>query len=87
VGFPCPKTFLPEKADDLTKIAKEIGFPLIVKRRFTAGGRGMFLVNNLAELLDKVKLADANRGSILIQEYIPSDINDNIAITLDKNGD
>src|SRR5687767_4434692 len=44
VGFPCPKTFMPENEDDLRRIANELGFPLIIKRRFTAAGRGMHLV-------------------------------------------
>jgi biotin carboxylase len=87
VGFPCPKTFLLEKEEDLRNIAKELGFPLIIKRRFTAGARGMHLAKNLAELLDKASLTGGNRGTILIQEYIPGGLKDNIAITLDKNGD
>jgi carbamoylphosphate synthase large subunit len=86
VGFPCPKTFLPENEEDLRRIANELGFPLIIKRRFTAAGRGMHLVNDLAELLDKASLSGENRGT-LIQEYIPGRLNDSIAITLDKKGE
>jgi len=41
VGFPCPKTFLPENKEHRRRIANDLGFPLILKRRFTAGGRGM----------------------------------------------
>ncbi|MGB7946186.1 MAG: hypothetical protein WCH75_00760 [Candidatus Binatia bacterium] len=87
VGFPCPQTFLPEKEEDLRNIAKDLGFPLIIKRRFTAAGRGMHLVNNLAELLDKANLTGGNNGNIRIQEYIPGGLKDYIALTLDKNGD
>ena len=87
VGFPCPKTFLAEKKEDLRHIANELGFPLIIKRRFTAAGRGMHLVNNLTELLDKANLGGGIHGTLLIQEYIPGRLNDSIAITLDKKGD
>ena len=87
VGFPCPKTFLPKNEEDLRNIANELGFPLMIKRRFTAAGRGMHLVNNLAELLDRARLSGENRGTILIQEYIPGRLTDSIAITLDKKGE
>jgi biotin carboxylase len=87
VGFPSPKTFMPENEDDLRRIANELGFPLIIKRRFTAAGRGMHLVNDLAELLDKVRLSGANQSTLLVQEYIPGRLHDSIAITLDKKGE
>ena len=56
VGFPCPKTFLPQSEEDARRIANELGFPLIMKRRFTAGGRGMHLIKDLPELLDKTRI-------------------------------
>jgi biotin carboxylase len=87
VGFPCPKTYLPESAEDIRRIANELGFPLIIKRRFTAAGRGMQLAKDLPELLDKARLSGANRGTFLIQEYIPGTLTDNIYITLDRAGD
>jgi biotin carboxylase len=40
VGFPCPKTYLAESEEDLKRISEELGFPLVVKARFTAGARG-----------------------------------------------
>lgn len=87
LGFPCPKTFLPENEEDLRRIASELGFPLIIKRRFTAAGRGMHLVKDLAELLDKANLNRKKLDAILVQEYIPGRLTDSIAITLDKNGE
>ncbi len=87
VGFPCPRTFLPENEEDLRRIAHELSFPLIIKRRFTAAGRGMHLVKDLAELSDRVKLNEGNQGTLLIQEYIPGRVTESIAITLDKKGE
>jgi biotin carboxylase len=37
VGLPCPKTFLAERVEDLKGISEELGFPLVIKPRFTAG--------------------------------------------------
>ena len=87
VGFPCPKTYLAENEDDFRRIASELGFPLVIKRRFTAAGRGMYLVNDLADLLHKGNLSRRNHETILLQEYIPGRRNDSIAVTLDRKGD
>jgi len=87
VRFPCPRTYLPESEEDLRRIADELGFPLIIKRRFTAGGRGLHLVTDLSELIDKARLGEGERDRPLIQEYIPGRRPDNIAITLDKKGE
>ncbi len=87
VGFPCPKTYIPESEEDLKKIAMELGFPLLVKRRFTAGGRGMHLVTDLSELIDKARLGGGEHDRPLIQEYIPGRHRQSLFLTLDKNGE
>jgi glutathione synthase/RimK-type ligase-like ATP-grasp enzyme len=58
VGFPCPRTYLAESDEDLKRISEELGFPLVVKPRFTAAGRGTEMVTNLPELLE-----NSRRGS------------------------
>jgi biotin carboxylase len=87
VGFPCPRTYLPETEDDLRCIANELGFPLIIKRRFTAGGRGMHLIRDLSDLLDKAGNGGDDFGTFVMQEYIPGGRTNNFAITLDKKGE
>lgn len=85
VGFPCPKTFLPESEKDARRIADELSFPLIMKRRFTAGGRGMHLIKDLPDLLDKTRREIF--GAFVMQEYIPGNLYHNFVITLDKKGE
>jgi biotin carboxylase len=51
VGFPCPRTYLPDGEDNLKQIAEKLGFPLVIKPRFTAGGRGTMVVRDFAELI------------------------------------
>lgn len=87
VGFPCPKTFLPQSKEDIRRIGNELGFPLIIKRRYTAAGRGMHLVKDLPELIDKVRLNEESHNTFIIQEYIPGRHIDNFYITLDKTGE
>ena len=44
VGFPCPRTYLPESDEHLAEIAGELGFPLLVKaavhHRWPGNGNG-----------------------------------------------
>lgn len=86
-GFPCPRTFLPQSEEDARSIAKELGFPLVMKRRFTAGGRGMHLIKDLPELLNKIQSRENNFGTFIMQEYIPGRRFNDFDIMLDKKGE
>ena len=85
-GFPCPRTYLPKTEDDLKRIAEEMGFPLVVKPRFTAAGRGTEIVRDVSELLRKALLVQAKQGMPLIQEYIPGSTGKDCYLVLDKKG-
>jgi len=87
VGFPCPKTYLPESEEDIRRIAEQLGFPLMIKPRFTAAGRGGGIINDLGDLLEKTRLVTENQGIPMIQEYIPGGQKQNSRIVLDKRGE
>jgi biotin carboxylase len=87
VGFPCPKTRLPESEDDLERIADEIGFPLLIKPRFTASGRGTTAVRDFSELSETIRLIVKSCGMPLLQEFIPGDQGDYITLLLDRRGE
>ena len=87
VGFPCPKTYLPENESQVRPIALELGFPLVIKPRFTAGGRGTDVVRDMPELLDKIHPVIETQGMPLMQEYIPGNQQENIHIVLNKKGE
>jgi biotin carboxylase len=87
VGFPCPRTYLPESESEARRIALQLGFPLVIKPRFTAGGRGMAVVKDMPELCSHVRLAIAKQGMPLLQEYIPGNQQENIHLVLDKSGE
>jgi biotin carboxylase len=84
-GFPCPKTFLLGSKTDLKSIAEEIGFPLVLKHRFTAAGRGFEIVNNWSALLDKAQRLNG-QNTYMIQEYISGKEQQNLFLTFDRAG-
>jgi biotin carboxylase len=86
-GLPCPRTYLPENDDELKRIADEVGFPLVVKPRFTAAGRGTSIVRKFSELSETTDLVRKNRGMPLIQEYIPGRRRENFHLVTDRNGE
>jgi biotin carboxylase len=87
IGFPCPKSYLPESEDDLRMIAEKLEFPLVVKPRFTSGGRGTRVVENFSELLARTRFVREKQGIPMIQEYIPGKHNQNFQFILTRNGE
>ncbi|MFC2169839.1 ATP-grasp domain-containing protein [Acidobacteriota bacterium] len=87
VGFPCPETYLLEYSDDLPWYAERLGFPLVIKPRFTLGGKGMKIVTSLPELLDKAPLVAKQHNVPMLQEYIPGGDRDSFQFLFDRQGD
>ena len=74
------------------KVAKEIGFPLIIKAAFGGGGRGMRVVTkpgDLADLLDEAQ-GEAGRAfgnpAVFLERYIPRAKHIEVQILGDKHG-
>ncbi len=74
------------------KIAKEIGFPLIIKAAFGGGGRGMRVVEKAADLgalLDEAQ-AEAGRAfgnpAVFLEKYIPRAKHIEVQILGDRHG-
>jgi len=86
VGFPCPRTYLPESEDDLRQIVEEVGFPVVIKPRFTSGGRGTEMVRDFPELLEKMRLARKTHSAPMIQEFIPGKEKQQFYLLIDKIG-
>jgi predicted ATP-grasp superfamily ATP-dependent carboligase len=88
LGFPCPATYLPRTREDAPELAKRLGYPVVVKPRFTARGRGSRLVADAGELAAAVDRTEATYGMPLLQEWIPGGLDQRIsvAVTLDRSG-
>ena len=74
------------------KIAKKIGFPLIIKAAFGGGGRGMRVVrkeNDLAPLLDEAR-NEAGRAfgnpAVFLEKYIPHAKHIEVQVLGDSHG-
>lgn len=86
-GFPCPRTYLYERQEDLKWIAEKEAFPLVIKPRCSSGGRGIAIVKDYHELLERLPLVIKNHGNPIIQEYIPGRQRRTVDVLLDRNGD
>jgi pyruvate carboxylase len=80
-----------ERAEAL-RVAKEIGFPLIIKAAFGGGGRGMRVVHkaaDLSSLLDEAQ-GEAERSfgnaAVFLEKYIPRAKHIEVQILGDKHG-
>jgi pyruvate carboxylase len=94
VGVPVlPGTEDPiEDRGEALKVAKQIGFPLIIKAAFGGGGRGMRVVNkpgDLADLLDEAQ-GEAGRAfgnpAVFLERYIPRAKHIEVQILGDRHG-
>ncbi len=78
--------------DEALRIARSIGFPLIIKAAFGGGGRGMRVVlkaGDLASLLDEAQ-AEAGRAfgnpAVFLEKYIPRAKHIEVQILGDRHG-
>ena len=89
--LPGTEDAIEDRAEAL-KVAKEIGFPLIIKAAFGGGGRGMRVVHkpgDLADLLDEAQ-GEAGRAfgnpAVFLERYIPRAKHIEVQILGDKHG-
>jgi pyruvate carboxylase len=78
--------------DAALRIAKQIGFPLIIKAAFGGGGRGMRVVYKAADLADLLDEAQAEAGrafgnpAVFLEKYIPHAKHIEVQILGDQHG-
>ncbi|HUG55359.1 MAG TPA: ATP-grasp domain-containing protein, partial [Vicinamibacteria bacterium] len=85
-GFPCPATRLYDGPGGLASAAEDLGFPMVVKPRFTSGGRGMAIVRDRRELAERAPAVAAEHGPPLLQEYIPGGDRGSVQLVLGRDG-
>jgi predicted ATP-grasp superfamily ATP-dependent carboligase len=88
LGFPCPRTYLPGTVEDALDLAKRLGYPVVVKPRFSVRGRGSGLVTDPAKLEETVRRVQSTFGMPMLQEWIPGGLDQrvSVAVTLDRTG-
>ncbi|MBL4754552.1 MAG: acetyl-CoA carboxylase biotin carboxylase subunit [Flavobacteriales bacterium] len=74
------------------KIAKEIGYPILIKASAGGGGKGMRVVHQASEIEDQMKLAVSEAtsafgdGSVFVEKYVSAPRHIEIQILADKHG-
>jgi acetyl-CoA carboxylase biotin carboxylase subunit len=77
---------------EVTEIAKEIGFPILIKAAAGGGGKGMRIVYIESELEEQIKLATNEAssafgdGSVFIEKYVESPRHIEIQVLSDEHG-
>lgn len=69
-GLPTPKYAILTTEHDCEQVAKNLGFPLIVKPSHEGSSVGMAKVNTLAELIDAWRTALVYDKEVLVEEWI-----------------
>lgn len=81
-----------ETAEEAMTLAKEIGFPVIIKAAAGGGGRGMRIVRDEADLAINLELAQTEalaafkNGSVYIERYIERPRHIEIQVLADEHG-
>ncbi|MFW5879618.1 MAG: ATP-grasp domain-containing protein [bacterium] len=73
-----PKTFLLNEhtlESEVLSFAEKLGYPLIIKPRIGQGSRGLILAHTTKELLGALQICQSNGKDMLLQEFIPGEIN------------
>jgi propionyl-CoA carboxylase alpha chain len=74
------------------KLAKEVGFPILIKASAGGGGKGMRIVKNAEEFEEQMKLAVSEAtsafgdGSVFIEKYVTSPRHIEIQVLGDSHG-
>jgi len=94
-GVPCvpgPDTTLPQAPEQLLALAREIGFPVIVKAAGGGGGRGMRVVHEPAQLLAALQLTreEAARAfgnaEVYLEKFLQHPRHVEIQVLADRHG-
>lgn len=78
--------------DTATKIAKEIGFPVLIKASAGGGGKGMRLVENEAEMKEQMQLAQSEARSsfgddaVFVEKFVTKPRHIEIQVFADNYG-
>ncbi|HZS32079.1 MAG TPA: hypothetical protein VFC42_01725 [Methylomirabilota bacterium] len=87
-GVPGPRTCLPRDAGDAGELGRALGFPLVVKPRFSSGGHGSRLATTPDALARAIARLEPRYGMPIVQEWIPGGLDRrvNVYLALDRAG-
>ena len=83
---------LPEDPKEIIKIAKQVGYPVIIKASGGGGGRGMRVVEKEEDLIQSVQMTQTEAGAafgnttVYMERYLQNPRHIEIQILADKHG-
>jgi acetyl-CoA carboxylase biotin carboxylase subunit len=83
---------LPEAPKEISRIAREIGYPVIIKSAGGGGGRGMRVVHTEAALFNAVQTTRAEaeaafgNGTVYLEKYLEDPRHIEVQVMADKHG-
>ena len=83
---------LPETPKEISRIAREIGYPVIIKSAGGGGGRGMRVVHTEAALFNAVQTTRAEaeaafgNGTVYLEKYLEDPRHIEVQVLADKHG-
>jgi biotin carboxylase len=86
IGMACPRTHLYESPEQAVAVADGLGYPVVVKPRFTSGGHGLVIAADRSALVAALPGVVAAHGAPMIQEYIPGGRRDSIQFVVGRDG-
>ena len=91
-GIPIPETFLPRDLEEVRELAAASSYPVVIKARTGAGGRGIRIAENSREMLEIYRGMSwqcpgggdsLDSGSLpIVQQHIPGKIHDALVFCL-----
>ncbi len=70
IGVACPRSAATDSMDQAVALAREIGYPVMVRAAYALGGLSSGLCADEQQLLDRVTKALAHSPQVLIEEYL-----------------
>jgi acetyl-CoA carboxylase biotin carboxylase subunit len=94
-GVPCvpgSAGVLPDEEDECLAIARKVGYPVLIKAASGGGGRGMHVVRQEGELIQKIHIARAEAtaafrdGSVFLEKYLETPRHIEMQMLADSHG-
>ncbi len=87
VGLACPRAKVARSVEEAKEIAKELGFPIVLRPSFTLGGTGGGIAKDEADLVAKVSYAieASPSGDVLVEESLLGWKEFELEVIRDKN--
>ena len=94
-GVPCvpgSEGALPEDPDEILRIGRKVGYPVIIKAAGGGGGRGMRVVHTEANLLNSVSLTKTEAGAafnnpeVYLEKFLQNPRHIEIQVMADEHG-